>query len=662
VAATRRRERPPFLPLISLLALFQLAAVVSGHAFLIDTDPQAGSRLGAPPEEILLRFSEPIVAGTEGLSLRNADGEPVELASVAPINGDLWVRGDPASLEEGAYRASWQVMADDSHVSAGEFAFAVGDAGTVSSASTSSSGTVAWPETLGSVLLLFGLVLAIGGLASERFVWQPVDRALGLGLPRAPLVASLLLALAGSAVHVALLVGARAPSGLDGYLDPLVWLSALSTRPGLLSAITLVLLLYALWLALWSIRMPRLRLWTIFPLLSVVTAVAFRSHAATAGAWWVALVNALHLLLAGLWIGALLHLGQVLWTARSEGVLPVLARAAQRYASLALVLVPPLLLAGVVTALAVVDRPADLVTTTYGRLLLAKLLVVLAVLAVALVARLRALRPFLPDLLRRLTRIEGAALLLVVAVSAVLANAAPPQPRAADLEELLGPAPLTGPVLRLADLAGQLALFLAAAEDQLQLRVVEPSGEPAQGAELEITGTRPDGLGFDLYPRSCGPGCFSMDLAWQEGATALAVALSHESWTGGEAEFEVPWPPGQEASARLEEVIDVMGSIPSFTMTEEVSSGPRATSSAGSFQMPNPFFIKEEVYANGGAVDVRALPGSEPEITQLVLYLPGSFMWYRLWVDSQNRLTRELIVNPGHRIERTFSYDDEPAD
>jgi hypothetical protein len=56
------------------------------------------------------------------------------------------------------------------------------------------------------------------------------------------------------------------------------------------------------------------------------------------------------------------------------------------------------------------------------------------------------------------------------------------------------------------------------------------------------------------------------------------------------------------------------------------------------------------------------LPTGRPgyaELDQLVLYLPGSFMWYRLWVDSQNRLTRELIVNPGLRIERTFSYEGE---
>jgi copper transport protein len=659
VLGTLRLRR---LPALISLALFQLTATVGAHAFLVDTSPQAGARLAASPEEILLRFSEAIVAGTEELTLRNADGESVELVAVDPVNGDLWVRGELSSLEEGVYRASWQVMADDSHVSAGEFAFAVGDAGTVSAVSTSSSGRVAWPGALGSVLLLFGLVLAIGGLASERCVWQGADLALGLGLPRAPVVASLVLALAGSAVHVALLVGGRASGGPSGYFDPVTWPETLGTRPGLLSTITLALLLYALWLAAWSYRMPRLRTWTLLPLFGAMVAAAYRSHAGSAGEWWVAPVNALHLLLAGLWIGALVHLVQVLWTVRSEGALQALGQASQRYAGLALVLVPPLLLAGVVTALAVVNRPAELVTTTYGRLLVAKLLVVVAVLVVALVARLRALKPFVPDQLRRLTRIEGAALLVVVAVSAVLANAAPPQPRTTDLEELLGPAPLTGSVLRLADPAGQLALFLAAAEDQLQLRVIEPSGKGAEGATVEISGRRPDGLTFDLYPRACGPGCVSMDLAWPEGVTAVSVSVSHAQWLGGEVDFEVPWPPLRDASERLQRVIDTMGAIPSFTMIEEVSSGPGATFSTGSFRMSNPFFISEEVYANGGATDVRVLPGSDPEVTELVLYLPGSNMWYRLSVDAEDRLTRELIVNAGHRIERTFNYEDEPAD
>ena len=648
----------PFVALLVLTGLLlQAPGLVSAHAFLVDTTPQAGERLGSSPHEVILFFSEPIVSGSEELTVSDEAGEEIDLLELAPLNGGLWVRGEFPPLADGVYRASWQVMADDSHVSAGEFAFGVGDVAGLNAQSSTSAGSVAWPGALASFLLLVGIVLSTGGLISERFIWRPVQRVLGLEVPRAPLVVSLLLALAGVSLHVALLFGSRDSEG-SGPFNPLLWLEALSSRPGLLSAVTFALVFYGLWLVMWSSRMPRLRLLVLLPLLAAAIATAYRSHAGSVAEWWVPAVNALHVLLAGLWIGALLHLVQVLWATRGDGALPALARAAQRYAGLALVLVSPLLIAGAVTALAVVDRPQQLLTTTYGRVLSLKLLLVVAVLALALVARLRALAPLLPKLLRRLTAAEGAGLLAVVALSAVLANAAPPPPRGQALNELLGPAPLSGPVLRLADLPGQLALFLAAAEGQLQLRVIEPGGEGSEGAELEISGRRPDGLTFDLYPRSCGPGCFSMDVNWSEGVTSFSVSVSHDEWLGGEAEFEVPWPPGEDASERLEAVIEAMGELPAFTMTERVSSGPDATFSTGRFRMTNPFFITEEVYANGGATDVRLLPGSEPGITEIVLFLPGSFMWYKLSVDDRNRLVRELIVNPGHRIERTFSYDD----
>ncbi len=148
-----------------------------------------------------------------------------------------------------------------------------------------------------------------------------------------------------------------------------------------------------------------------------------------------------------------------------------------------------------------------------------------------------------------------------------------------------------------------------------------------------------------------------MDFGWQRGVTALTVAVAHETWLGGRSTFEVPWPPGPDGSKVLTKAIQTMSRIPKFTMTEQVSSGPGANSPASTFRVPNPFFISEEVYARGGATDVRVLPTPDNDLTRLVLFLPGSFMWYELWVDSAHRLCRELIVNPGHRIERTFSYE-----
>lgn len=644
--------RTRLYPLFWALVL-GVSGSASAHAYLVDTTPQAGERLQLPPSEFVLHFSEPIVGGTEQVTIRTADDANISLTDLAPIDGGLRVRAALPGLEKGVYSITWQVMADDTHLSAGELAFAVGEGGELSATATSTTGTVAWPEALGGLLLFAGLVTAVGGLASERFVWQPVAARLGLALPRAQVVASLLLALTGVVLQMTLLQQGQGAVSVATYLDAETWLVALRTRPGILSAVTLGLLVYGLWLSL----LPGVRAWALLPLSGTLIAAAYRGHAGTLLPWWAAPVNALHLLLAGLWIGALLHLVQVLWQLRGADAYEALRVAAQRYDGLALVLVPPLLAAGVVTALPLLGRPAALLATPYGRVLSVKLLLVTAALGLALVARLRALVPLRLKLLRRLTGAEGAALLLVVAVSALLASSAPPQsPQSTPLDELLGPAPLTGPVLRLASLPGQLALFLAAAEDQLQLRVAQPSGEPAEDVRVEVSGRGPDGVGFDLYPRACGHGCFTMDFGWKRGVTALTVAVAHETWLGGQSTFEVPWPPGPDGSKVLTKVIETMGGILEFTMTEQVSSGPGATSPTNTFRVPNPFFISEEVYARGGATDVRMLPTPDNASTRLVLFLPGSFMWYELWIDSAHRLRRERIINPGHRIERTFSY------
>lgn len=68
-----------------------------------------------------------------------------------------------------------------------------------------------------------------------------------------------------------------------------------------------------------------------------------------------------------------------------------------------------------------------------------------------------------------------------------------------------------------------------------------------------------------------------------------------------------------------------------------------------------------ELYANGGATDVRSLP-ADTGFGALTLSIPGSQMWQRLTFDKHGRLHDQLIINPGHRIERSFTYPPpEPA-
>ncbi|HYU20872.1 MAG TPA: copper resistance protein CopC [Chloroflexota bacterium] len=636
------------LTLVAILGL-ALPKATRAHAFLVRTTPQAGERLAAAPSGVSLQFSEPVVAGSEQIAVRVADGKPVAVGSVQRDRGGTLLRAGLPQVDKAIYVVSWRVLAADGHLAAGEFAFAVGAGGRLPVAATTVSGTISWPDAVASGLFHTGLALAVGGLLSEAAVWRPIARRRGLVVPLAPVAPGLLLALLGAALQFALLAGAQSTSVGNASS----WATAFVTRPGLLTVGQLVFVAYGLWI----LRVRRLRPWSLLPLAGAVAAAAFRGHSGSSGEWWAAPANALHLALAAFWVGALLHLVLVLRRPGGEGLRPALREAARRYATLALILVPPLLVAGVVTALAEFSQPAELIETTYGRVLLLKLLFVVAALALALVARLRVLlaQPRRLDLLHRLTGAEGVVLVAVLAITAVLVSAAPPRTAAAEAE-LLGPAPLDDPVVRLASLAGQLAVYLAAANGELQLRVLAPGGSPAEGALVEVQGRSPSGAGLDLYPRSCGRGCFTMGFPWQEGTTRLTTTVSSKDWTGGVLDFSVPWPPEPEDPELLRRVVETMREQRGIQLTERVSSGPGATAGPYPARFTGPRFVAQEIYAAGGASDIRPVP-SDQNLRALTAYVSGSAIWYRLEIDPQDRLRSETIVNPGHIIERTFTYD-----
>jgi copper transport protein len=628
--------------------------LAGAHAFLVRMSPQAGERLTANPAAVTLEFSGSVVLGSQELLIRTPTGSAVDLGLSELLNGATTLRATLPPAMSGVYVVSWRVLAEDGHLSLGEFAFAVGSGWVLPAASATASTPVAWPDVAASWLLLAGVALALGGLGSESLVWRSVARQHDLEVPRAPVAVGLMQALLGATWHSLQLAAAQA--GAAAGLDPPAWRALLATRPGLLSVAVVVLLAYALWL----LPLRRGRALALVPLLLAVWTIAFRGHSGNSPTWWAAPANALHLTAAGLWVGALLHLILILWRMDRKRLRQVLGEAVHRYAGLALGLVVLALAGGTATALAEFTRPAQLLETTYGRILLVKLLLLMMTLALALLARRRAL-PANPairfELLRRLTSAEGAALLVVLGVSALLVNLAPPRAARA-VEHLLGPAPLKGPVVRLASLAGQLAVYLAAAEGQIEIQVVAPTGERAPGAQLQLEGRTPDGQSVRLHPRPCGQGCFAMQFAWPKGLTQLTAGVSAPDRPGGAARFEVPWPPAPDEPQLLARVVAAMRNQPRLVLVEQTFSGPGATGPRNTAPLSGAEFMALEPYTERGANDVRRLP-LDSNLTQVTLYLPGSYIWYRLWIDREYRIQRAVIVSPGHRIERSFFYPPE---
>lgn len=131
------------------------------------------------------------------------------------------------------------------------------------------------------------------------------------------------------------------------------------------------------------------------------------------------LADILHLLSAGLWIGALPFVAALLFIANREGqvLLPYSRKALVRFSRVATVLIFALVGTGIVTACHLVGDIPGLVGTTHGRLLIAKIAVLIPALLIAARVRDMLVRPGSTPLARRIAlhvAVEAALVLLIL--------------------------------------------------------------------------------------------------------------------------------------------------------------------------------------------------------------------------------------------------------
>lgn len=639
-----QRRRVAALVAAGFVLAVMLPAAAQAHSFLIRSTPEAGARLARSPQTLTLYFSEPFVRSSERIRIRRLGAGTPTLS--APTSSGAVVRQALPPRLRGIFVVSWRVLSDDGHISLGEFAFAVGAGGALPALDASTAGTP-WAEVVASWLIFFGIASALGGIASERFVWKTTDTLL-----RAPAAAGLVLATLGALDQLLLVAGDRRGGGFGSGLSASAIGDAIATRPGRLT----FALLIALGMAGALVLVRRSRLAALLPLVAAVVSIAVRGHSGTSGRTWAVIADAIHLVGASLWIGALAHL--TLIAARSPDAGPMLVDGARRYSRFALPTVVVILVTGVVTAIAEFRSLGDLIGTSYGQTLLIKAGLVGLALLVALTARRRAL-PADPQprflLLRRLTAGEATALAVVLGAVAVLVNAAPPRTSAAAAAlPLLGPPPLAGHVVRVADLAGQLVVGLAASENELQFTIVPPSAQPQESVHLSAEALAPGGGSTDLYPRACGRECFTIRYHLRHGTTRIEAKLGSSVWTGGEAHFSVSVPLPAEQPQLLRRVVETTRRLRSLQLTETVTSGPGSGTQPTGFTLSGRAFLATELFGSG-AVDVVPI-AQIGGLTELSFALPSSNIWYRLWIDRRYRIRREQILSPGHLIRRSFSY------
>ena len=379
----------------------------AAHTELEFSQPSDGEIVSQPISQISLTFTRPVEMASDGMiavDVRGVEHEPIAIDSV---DGRTWVMRYEAPLPDGQFEVYWRFAAADGHIIEGAFAFTVAipeldptaspsptaaPAETISEGPDSSSLFFAQRRssaTTGSQriaeatrILIFAATLGImGGLAFMAFVVR--DEPLDAERARRWVGGSGILLAVGATV-AALNRAVEIEREWSAFWSPNAVIDALSTHFGVAAGLRLLgglALVVALLPAVANPSRARAAVTALMGGALVVASFAFDGHTVTEGPRWLhSIASVSHVSAAAVWSGGVVLLADLLWRRHRRGadVIRPLLRFS-RMAATSLVLAGAV---GTVMAILVLDRFADLWSTSWGRLLLAKVALVAAAAAI----------------------------------------------------------------------------------------------------------------------------------------------------------------------------------------------------------------------------------------------------------------------------------------
>jgi copper transport protein len=510
---------------VAIAVVAALAAVPSAlaHASLVSSTPAADEVLLRAPNQVVVQFSEPVESAFGSVRVYDGSSQRVDDGHTTRRFPDEVAVGLRPGLARGTYTVAWRVVSSDSHPVQGAFVFHVGKpgagaAGVAATVLDDRGGSAAVDHAFTVVrFLTLALILLCGGAAiALAVVFTEEERSLRRPVWLAVAVAGAVLALV-TAVGVGL-EGARASGlGLGSAARPALIGDVLDTRFGQVWLVRVGLALAVAGVAWLALRRPSLEHDLATGLCSLAVLIgltpALSGHARVDG--FVAVISDwAHVLAAAAWAGGLVFLVLALVRAREERW-PLAARTVPRFSTVAVGAIAVLLIAGAASAFLEIRSWHGLWDTTYGRLLLVKIALVLPLLGLGAfnnrfsVPRLRAGLSSALDRRRFLaaTATELALVVAVVGVTAVLVAEPPARAETADTGSV------SGPVSRTAEIGPfELDLLVDPAltgPNQLHLSLFDRStGQPGNVAEWRVAATLPAaGVGpLPLKTTPAGPG------------------------------------------------------------------------------------------------------------------------------------------------------------
>lgn len=161
------------LPAALLAVALVLPALVSAHAELVSTSPEAGANLDEPPTEVVMTFETEINRDGSEFTVTDAAGNTVGTGEVdLDVAERNEMRGDVEISEPGVYTVAWTTVAEDGFEESGVFTFGyAADPPAPSSSEQPNTAVSASPTTGGGGLVVAGLALLCAALVSAA-VWR----------------------------------------------------------------------------------------------------------------------------------------------------------------------------------------------------------------------------------------------------------------------------------------------------------------------------------------------------------------------------------------------------------------------------------------------------------------------------------------------------------
>ncbi|MER6249497.1 copper resistance CopC/CopD family protein [Streptomyces griseorubiginosus] len=374
----------------ALVLLLLGGGTASAHAALRATDPEDGTVLKSAPRSLTLTFTESVGLLDDSFRVLTPKGERLKTGEAAHGAGgsDTASVTLPAKLAQGTYTVAWRVVSADSHPVSGAFTFSVGkpspatvvvDTGPTENPATESL------FNMGRYLAYLAAALLIGTAVFLAACRPPEPARLGrlLWAGWGTLLGSTLFLLVLRAPY-------EAGTGPASAFSLKAFERTLSTRPGEALLVRVALLLVAYFFVVRLLRLGESRLSRPWQAAGAVLAVglaltwAAAEHASAGIQVPVAMTSAvLHVLSMAVWLGGLASLLSLLHRASSQLPPAVVAR----FSRLAFGCVTVLVVTGVYQSWRGLGSWKEITGTTYGHLLVLKLIAVALLLTAARLSR-----------------------------------------------------------------------------------------------------------------------------------------------------------------------------------------------------------------------------------------------------------------------------------